>query len=53
VSAGSDLAKSFELADAVIHVDDGSRRALVPAKSPRNGGANFAAGAFDVGGYVE
>src|SRR5229473_2699661 len=53
MSAGLDLAKSLELADAVIDVDDVVARFQFGEIAEETGGANFAARAFDCGSDVE
>src|SRR3989454_2341517 len=51
--AGFDLAKSLELADAVVHVDHVIAGLQLGKIAEETGSANFAAGAFDRGGDVE
>ena len=53
VSAGFDLAKPLELADAVVHVDHVVAGLQLGKIAEETGGANFAAGAFDGGRNVE
>src|SRR6267378_8519778 len=53
VPAGFDLAKSFELADAVIHMDHIVSGLQLGKVAEETGCANLAAGAFDRGGDVE
>src|ERR1700676_63899 len=52
-SVGLDQAEAFELADAVIDVDDEVSGFQVGEIAEEAGGANFAAGAIDGGGDVE
>src|SRR6266403_400044 len=53
VTAGFNLAKAFELADAVIHVDDVVSGFEFGKIAEETGGADFAAGALDGGSDVE
>src|SRR5260370_23878225 len=53
VSTGLDLAKPFELADAVINMDNVVAGLQLGKIAEETGSANFAAGTFDCGGDVE